>query len=74
MGIANYGALVGDYVCVVLGCYMPMVMRKCKRSLGNETAQAQLYGTTYLHEYMLGKSIGEIEVGSCLTLETLNFV
>jgi hypothetical protein len=73
LGIASDRAMVGDYVCVVLGCNVPMIMRECKMQKGDEFVQAQLYGAAYLHEYMQGKAIEELETGK-LTLETFNFV
>lgn len=73
LGVANYGAMVGDYVCVILGCNMPMIMREREMRKGDEFVQAQLYGAAYMHEYMQGKAIEELDTGQ-LTLETFDFV
>ena len=82
LGVANYGAKVGDSVCVILGCNMPMIMREHNvRKGGNYDdeeeekvrVEAQLYGAAYLDEYMQGKAIDDIDVGQ-LRVETLNFV
>lgn len=73
LGVANYGAMVGDYVCVILGCNMPMVMRERKMRKGDEFVQWQLYGAAYMHDYMQGKAIEELDTGQ-LSLETFEFV
>ena len=73
LGVANYGAEVGDYVCVILGCNMPMIMREHKVRKGDERVEAQLHGAAYLHEYMQGKAIEELDIGQ-LTLDTFDFV
>ena len=65
-------AAVGNYVCVVLGCNMPMVMRERKMRKGDEYVQARLYGAAYMHEYMQGEAIEDLETGQ-LTLETFDF-
>ena len=73
LGVANYGAMVGDYVCVILGCNMPMIMRERKMQKGDESVRGQLYGAAYMHEYMQGKAVEELDTGQ-LTLETFDFV
>jgi len=73
LGVANYGAMVGDYVCIVLGCNMPMVTRVRKTRKSDDFVQAQLYGAAYLHEYMQGKAIEELNTGQ-LTMESFDFV
>ena len=73
LGIANYGAEVGDYVCVILGCNMPMVMREHRMRTADGRVEAQLHGAAYLHEYMQGNAIEELDTGQ-LTLETIDFV
>ena len=73
LGVANYGAQVGDYVCVILGCNMPMIMREHRMRKVDGRVEAQLHGAAYLHEYMQGKAIEELDTGQ-LTLETYDFV
>jgi hypothetical protein len=73
LGIANHSAMVGDYVCVILGCNMPMIMRECEKRKGDEFVQAQLCGPAYMHEYMQGKAVEELDIGQ-LTLQTVDFV
>lgn len=73
LGVANYGAEVGDYVCVILGCNMPMIMREHRMRKVDGRVEAQLHGAAYLHDYMQGKAIEELDTGQ-LTLETFDFV
>jgi hypothetical protein len=73
LGIANHSAMAGDYVCVILGCNMPMIMRECEKRKGDEFVQAQLCGPAYMHEYMQGKAVEELDIGQ-LTLQTVDFV
>ncbi|KAH6683053.1 heterokaryon incompatibility protein-domain-containing protein [Halenospora varia] len=76
--IANGTTQVGDYVCVILGCAIPMVMQEVGESLttegelGNRSTKAVLNGVSYLHEYMYGKAIEEVESGE-LKLEWFDF-
>ena len=73
LGVANYGAEVGDCVCVILGCNMPMIMREHRMRKVDGRVEAQLHGAAYLHDYMQGKAIEELDTGQ-LTLETFDFV
>ena len=73
LGVANYGAEVCDYVCVILGCNMPMIMREHRMRKVDGRVEAQLHGAAYLHEYMQGKAIEELDTGQ-MTLETYDFV
>lgn len=52
LGVTNYDAEVGDYVYMILGCNMPMIMREHKMRKGNKRIKAQLHEAAYLHEYM----------------------
>ena len=73
LGVANYSDMWGNYVCAILGCNMPMIMSTIGMRKGGEFVQAQLYGAAYMHEYMQGKAIEEVDNGQ-LTLETFEFV
>ena len=73
LGVANYGAILRDYVYVILGCNMPMIVTKRKMRKGSELVQAKLKGPAYVHGYMQGKAIEELDTGQ-LTLETFEFV
>ena len=58
LGVANYGALVGDCICVVLGCNMPMIMRERGTRKDDELVQAELYGSGILARVYAGQGYG----------------
>jgi len=62
--VASGDVRTGDYVVVVLGCNMPMIVRETKeRSPSGENPQGVLYGAAYIHPYMYGKVAEEIDRG-----------
>jgi hypothetical protein len=56
LGIANPNARVGDLICVVLGCHMPIAVRPFRKATADRTL-ANTHGSACLHGYMDGKAI-----------------
>jgi hypothetical protein len=69
LGIANLTASVGDLVCVIPGCDIPMVVREQERTLYSSFTPGTTHGSAYLHGYMYGKAIDELN-GWRLSLRT----
>jgi hypothetical protein len=63
LGIANKNAKVGDKICVLLGCNMPLVIRQTNRRQKEDAITATVHGSAYLHYYMDGKAIEELDAG-----------
>lgn len=71
LGIANKNAKVRDKVCVLLGCNMPLVIRQTNPQQKEEVITATVHGSAYLHYYMDGKAIEDLDAGR-LNLTTFN--
>jgi len=69
LGIANKNARVGDKICVVLGCNMPLVIRSVKTRQEENAIAATVHGSAYFHYYMDGRAIDEMSEGK-LSLTT----
>jgi hypothetical protein len=62
--VASKAVKPRDYVVVVLGCNMPMIVRERKeRGPTGENPQCVLRGPAYIHLYMYGKVAEEIDRG-----------
>jgi len=72
LGLASHTASVGDYVCVILGCNLPMILRE-RMAIDNRSIPATTHGPAYLYDYMHGKAIEEVET-SVLSLETFELL
>jgi hypothetical protein len=69
LGVANKNAKVGDLVCVLPGCSMPVIIRQSKSQRQNNILNGTMHGSAYLHYYMYGKAIEDLNTGS-LSLRT----
>jgi hypothetical protein len=71
IAIASGVVKPGDYIVVVLGCNMPMIMRETKERRGptGDNPRGVLYGAVYLHPYMYGKVVDEIHNGERIVEE-----
>jgi len=69
LGIANRTVRVNDIVCVLAGCSSPVVIRPKRGLFGKNSGLATLRGSTYLHDYMRGEAIVDLDLG-VLSLET----
>jgi len=58
IGIAPCRARKGDIVCVLLGCSIPLVLRP-----RGDKKTYEFIGECYLHEFMNGEAVGEVESG-----------
>jgi hypothetical protein len=56
MGLAPSTILVGDMVCVILGCQVPIIIQKVNR-------HQVLVGETYVHGIMDGEVIERLTKG-----------
>jgi hypothetical protein len=63
LGIANKNAKVGDKICVLLGCNMPLVIRQTNPGQKEDSITATVHGSAYLHYYMDGKAIEDLDAG-----------
>ncbi|RDW60748.1 hypothetical protein BP6252_12131 [Coleophoma cylindrospora] len=65
IGVANNSAKVGDSICIILGCSMPMVANVMDKGKTDPdvigVTRATLCGAAYLHEYMYGLATDEID-------------
>ena len=71
LGIANKNAKVGDKICVLLGCNMPLVIRQTNPQQKEDAITATVHGSAYLHYYMDGRAIEDLDAGR-LKLTTFN--
>jgi hypothetical protein len=69
LGVANKNAKVGDLVCVLPGCSMPVIIRQSKSQRQNDIFNGTMHGSAYLHYYMYGKAIEDLNAGN-LSLRT----
>jgi hypothetical protein len=70
LGIANAYAKPGNHVCVMKGCSSPVILGPYSPvDISLETFR----GCTYLHSYMQGKAIDDLDSGN-LRLETFNLI
>jgi len=63
LGMAPCRAEKGDQIWVLRGCSMPMVLRERKQSTGEEGVGYEVVGECYLHGYMNGEIMKEVEGG-----------
>lgn len=71
LGIANRNARINDFVYVIPGCNMPVVVRKDKPARQDDIFNGTLHGSAYIHHYMYGKAIEDLNAGK-LGVMTLN--
>ena len=53
----------GDQIWVLRGCSIPMILRKRKQSTREEGQGYEVIGECYLHGYMDGEIMKEVEGG-----------
>lgn len=60
LGVANKSAAVGDQICVVPGCYMPIIIRIEPGKPKGDYPSGTTHGGAYLHGYMSGKAMDDL--------------
>lgn len=60
MGLAPKQSIVGDLICVPLGCSVPIVLRELKES---DPPGYVVVGEVYVDGFMYGKAIEMMEKG-----------
>jgi hypothetical protein len=58
MGMAPAEARMGDKICILLGCSTPVILRP-----SDDNKYYTLIGEAYIHEYMEGKGMDELDQG-----------
>ena len=57
VGLIPQKSEIGDHICILYGCSVPVVLRKTHDSIANKVASWQLIGDAYVHEHMDGESL-----------------
>jgi hypothetical protein len=68
VGLIPQNAKVGDQICILYGCSVPVVLRKLS---GRRTSPWQLIGDAYVHGIMHGKAIRNISPEILKPIETV---
>jgi hypothetical protein len=64
IGLGEPHAKVGDLVCVIKGCFRPILVKmKAADDKSGKTITGISHGCTFLHGYMEGRAIEEMEQG-----------